>query len=238
MDMQHIELYRQNGNKLEMDEFVDQYLPLVRKIACYLRRRLPSHVDFNDMMQSGMVGLLEAKKTFRFDMNSSFETYAGIRIKGCIIDGLRKNSWNSRDASAQLRKISKAINEIEQRTCGQASSEEIANVLGLTSEDYQDLVQKISFNQVATGCEVEEFSAEEVMTPHGEAEKLLLIKNLEDVLLILPEKEQKVLSLYYVDDFTLSQIGEILNLTEARICQLHSQAIARIRSKMNPDGTL
>lgn len=230
--MQLIEQYARNSMDQCAEDFLSQYFPLVRKIACHFRKRLPSNIDLNDLIQSGVVGLLEAKKTFRDNMGASFETYAGLRIKGSIIDSLRKNSCCPRDVSLQLRRISQAIHTLEQKKLSAPTSDEIADFLEMSMDEFQSLMQKISFSQVTNGCEYEQYSDDSLSTPYGEAERISLLENLQETLSELPRREQEILSLYYIDDFSFKQIGEIFELTEARICQLHAQAIARIKVKM------
>lgn len=233
--MQSVDMYEENADNLLLEQFVIQHRPLVKKIALYIKRRLPSSIELDDLLQSGLIGLLEARKNYKNNMGTSFETYASIRIRGSIIDSLRKNSWVSRETIKNMRRVAEAINTVEQKNQRQATTEEIAAELGISLEEHFKLSQEINLCHVlsldAMGfdgeCLVDENKDPESLTQEeGTKEQLKL------VLSQLPEREQHVLSLYYVEEFTFKQIGEILDLTEARICQLHSQAIARIKSKM------
>lgn len=233
--MSNVNAYEDNSDKLVLDQFVLQYQPLVRKIALYMKRRLPSHIDLDDLLQSGLVGLLEARNTFKSGFDASFETYASIRVRGAMIDALRRNSWVTRDTIKNMKLISDAIRKIEQRNSTQASSNEIAKELGITLDEYHKMSQEASFCSVLSIDELDHDNTSlenDADNPQVITQNETMKTNLKAVLIDLPEREQLVLSLYYVEEFTFKQIGEILEVTEARVCQLHSQAIARVRSKM------
>lgn len=239
--MQNVEIYEENMNDRQLEQFVVQHRPLVRKIALYIKRRLPSHIDFDDLLQSGLVGLLEARKQYKNNMGASFETYAGIRIHGSIIDSLRKNSWINRDTIKNMRKISDAISKIEQRNQAQATTDEIISELGITLEEHFKMSQEISLCNVVSIDDLDNNNPLVADTSDNPLEVTMengLEKNLKEILEKLPEKEKLILSLYYVEEFTFKQIGEILDLTEARICQLHTQAIARVRSRMKTESLI
>lgn len=232
--MQGIDCYEENADTLVIEQFVTEHHILVKKIALHMKRRLPSHIDLDDLIQSGFVGLLEARKNYKEDMGTTFETFASIRIKGAIIDALRKNSWSNREITKNMRLISDAITRLEQRNHRHPDSEEIAQELGLTLEEHNKICQQISLCNVIS---IDVVDAEDSLLSDGQdspleateqEETLMLVK---DILATLPEREQLVLSLYYVEEFTFKQIAEILDLTEARICQLHTQAISRIQVK-------
>lgn len=236
VNVHSIDVYEENSDGLLVEQFVLQHKPLVKKIALHIKRRLPSHVEFDDLLQSGLIGLLEARQNYKSNMGTTFETFASIRIRGAIIDSLRKNSWVSRETIKNMRRMSDAISKIEQRNKKHATTEEIVAELGITLEEHFKMSQEISICNMLSLDEIDsensiygddETSPHEIISQEGVKEKL------KEVLANLPEREQLVLSLYYVDEFTFKQIGEILELTEARICQLHTQAIARIRVKMN-----
>ena len=239
--MQSVDVYEENADDSMLEQFVLQYHPLVKKIALYLKRKLPSHIDFDDLLQSGLVGLLEAKKQYKSDQGATFETYASIRIRGSIIDSLRKNSWITRDTIKNMRKISDAITKIEQRNKKQATTEEIIAELGITIDEHFQISQEISVCNVMSLDEIEgdnRLLGTDIDNPQCLVQEDNIKNRVNEIVIGLPEKEQLVLSLYYVEEFTLKQIAEILELTEARICQLHSQALARIRAKMSREGSI
>lgn len=231
--------YKQNTDDATLEQFVQEHSGLVRKIALYIKRRLPSHIDLNDMLQAGLVGLLEARSQYRVGTGASFETYASIRVHGAIIDSLRKNSWVSRDTVKNMRKISVAINKVEQREQKQATTEDIAKELGISMEEFFKMSQEVSISSMVSLEEIDVdnsfLTSEKEENPQEITQDVSIKEHLKTILENLPEREQLVLSLYYIEEFTLKQIGDILDLSEARVCQLHSQAIARIRAKMKRD---
>lgn len=238
--MHGIDFYEENANGQVLEEFVIQYRPLVKKIALYIKCRLPSHIELDDLLQSGLVGLLEARTHYKPDKGANFETYASIRIRGSIIDALRRNSWVTRETIRNMRKMSDAITVVEQRQQRHATTEEIVIELGISHEEYFKISQEISVCNFMSLDEIDHSDSlleSQVENPSDIAQGEGIKQHLKSVLADLPEREQLVLSLYYVEEFTFKDIGEILKLTEARICQLHSQAIARIRAKMSMDET-
>ncbi len=237
--MHSINVYEENADGAKLEEFVIQHRPLVKKIVLYIKRRLPSHIEFDDLLQSGLLGLLEARKHYKPGAGASFETYASIRIRGAIIDSLRKNSWVTRETIRNMKKMAEAISKIEQRDQHQATTEEIIAELGISLEEHYKISQEISICHILSLDEIDQNASllgdcstnpQELTQDEGVKE------HLKKIILKLPEREQLVLSLYYVDEFTFKQIGEILNVTEARICQLHSQAVTRIRTKMQAEN--
>lgn len=235
--MQGVEFYEENANGLMLEQFVLEYRPLVKKIALHIKRKLPSHVEVEDLFQSGFIGLLEARKHFKPNMGASFETYASIRIRGSIIDALRKNSWGTREAVKNMRLIGEAIARIEQRKQKTPTSEEIAEELGITPDEHLKMCQQISICNVISldMMENDDSLGDDQNNPDEITQQDEIKAKIKNVLTTLPEKEQLVLSLYYIEEFTFKQIGEILELTEARICQLHSQAISRVQTKIRRD---
>ena len=236
--MQSVDAYEENIDHHMLEKFVLQHRPLVKKIALYLKRRLPSHIEYDDLLQSGLVGLLEARQHYKTDQGTTFETFASIRIRGSIIDSLRRNSWVTRESLKNMKKVSDAISTIEQRNHKHATTEEIANELGLSTEEHFKMSQEISICNVMSLDQIDHDLSElgtEQDNPQLITQNEGIKEQLKLVIKDLPEREQMVLSLYYVEEFTFKQIGEILEVTEARICQLHSQALARVRMKMNSD---
>lgn len=239
--MHSVTIYEKNADGVMLEQFVIQYRPLVKKIALYIKRRLPSHIELDDLLQSGLVGLLEARNQYKSGTGASFETYASFRIRGAMIDFLRKNSWVTRETIRNMKRISDAITKIEQRDHKQATTEEIAEELGITMEEHFKISQEISICNVMSLEEIDRgysVIGDDTINPQIIAQDEGIQQHLKNILTHLPEREQVVLSLYYVDEFTFKQIGQILELTEARICQLHSQAIARIRSKMKAENNI
>lgn len=233
--MHSVGMYEENSDEV-IEQFVIEHRPLVKKIALHIKRRLPSHVELDDLLQSGLIGLLEARKNYKPNMGTTFETFASIRIRGAIIDSLRKSSWVSRETIKNMRKMSDAITKIEQRNQKHATSEEIAEELGISVEEHFKITQEISICNILSLDEIDQDNSifgNDDTAPEGIISQEDIKEQLKEILQELPEREQLVLSLYYVEEFTFKQIGEILDLTEARICQLHTHAIARVRGKMS-----
>ncbi len=233
--MHSVELYEQNADHRSLEQFVVEHTPLVKKIALHIKKKLPSHIDLEDMLQSGFVGLLEAKNNFKSNMGATFETFASIRIHGAIIDSLRKNSWGTRESSKYFREMGEAISRIEQREQKQATIEQVALELGLTMEEHAKLCERVSIGNVLSLDLIDsdnEFLVTDDHNPQDITQELQIKDQIKGILDTLPERERMVLSLYYIEEFTFRQIGETLGVTEARICQLHSQAIARIQAKL------
>jgi RNA polymerase sigma factor for flagellar operon FliA len=237
--VQGVDVYQQNSHdELSLDKMVTEYRPLVKKIALYIKRRLPSHVELEDLLQSGFVGLIEAKNHYRPNMGATFETYASIRIRGAMIDALRRNSWGNRETTKNLRMITEAINTVEQRTHQHATNDEVAKELGISIDEYTRISQQISVSQILSIDALnlpDIFPNETEDNPQEISQAEEMKEHIKALINRLPEREQLVLTLYYVEEFTFKQIGEILDLTEARVCQLHSKAITKIQVKLRYD---
>ena len=233
-------MYTASGT-LDRNQLVTHYAPLVKRIAYHLMARLPSSVQVDDIIQNGMLGLLDAIKRYEEGLGAQFETYAVQRIRGAMLDGLRDNDWLPRSLRRDMRRIESAVSMLEQRYGRQPAEKELAESLGMSLAEYQKTLQD------ARGCQLvyfEDFSDgdEETYLERNIAgkdadplENLLnkdmretLVRSIED----LPEREKTVMGLYYERDLNLREIGEILGVTESRVCQLHSQAIARLRSRI------
>lgn len=233
--MHDVNLYEEKSRESVLEDFILKYRPLVKKIALHLKRKLPSHIELEDLLQSGFVGLLEARDNYQSDKGASFETFAGIRIHGAMIDSLRKNSWCNREAIKNMRLIASAISKIEQRTQQAATAEDIVSELGITTDEYLTICQQVSICNVLSldAMNLENYLlARETENPFEITQREEMQQVIKKMLLTLPERDQQILSLYYIDEFNFKQIGQILDLTEARICQLHSQAILRIQNKL------
>lgn len=219
------------------DELVSQGIGLVKRIACHLAARLPSSVEFDDLMQSGMIGLLEAAGNFDATRGASFDTYAGIRIRGAMLDEVRKLDWTPRSVHQKFRQVSKAMRDIEARTGRPAEAREIAAGLGITIDEYHKVLRD------AAGCRL--FSLEEsaedddhgknlqgadTETPEQAFDRTQFRTQLADAIRRLPERERLVLSLYYERELNLKEIGAVLEVSESRVCQIHGQALIRLRS--------
>lgn len=229
------------AGQLDRDQLVQRFVPLVKRIAYHLMARLPASVQFEDLVQNGMIGLLDALDRFEEGFGAQFETYATQRVRGAMLDGLRENDWLPRQLRRELRRIEAAINQLE-HAFGRAPSErELADVLGLSLADYQKTLgdarghQLLYFEDFA-GEGDEDFLERHFTDSDSDPLNLLEEKNLQKTLAgaidRLPEREKLMMALYYEQDLNLREIGEVMGVTESRVCQLHSQAIARLRSQI------
>lgn len=225
----------------DRDSLVVSHAKLVKKLAYHLVGRLPASVDVEDLIQAGMIGLLEAASHFQVDKGASFETFASIRIRGAMIDQLRKGGWVPRSVSRQLREMGRAVQRVEHRLGREASSHEVAAEMGISLEDYFGVLQDASSVQL---CSLEQLGNEDGELNLGgaeagdEGETLGAVladdfqRDLARQIELLPDKEKLVLALYYDKGFNLKEIGEVLDVSESRACQIHGQAIVRLKSRM------
>lgn len=222
------------------EDLVTRHAPLVKRIAFHLLARLPDTVQVDDLIQSGMIGLLEAIRNFENGHGASFETYAGIRIRGAMLDEVRRNDWTPRSVHRRSREIASAIRQVEAREGRDAQDGEIAEILGVEIDEYYRMLQDASVSRVLSfeemgydGRGVDEMLSSAEPEPSDE---LLLAERsagLAAAVEQLPERERMVMSLYYGDELNLKEIGKVLGVTESRVCQIHSQALVRIRARMN-----
>lgn len=222
------------------DVLMTEHAPFVKRIAYHMITRLPANVQLEDMIQAGMIGLFEALKAYDMSKGASFETYARIRIQGAMIDEVRRCDWTPRSVYQKSRKISEAIRIVEKEHGRDAKDNEVAEVLGLGINEYYSLVkdaagcQLLSYEDIAlTGGSKDEYKSGEFNGPYEHIQEENFKCGLVDKISGLPEREKMVVSLYYNEEFNLREIGEILGITEGRVCQIHSQALLRLRARMS-----
>jgi RNA polymerase sigma factor for flagellar operon FliA len=224
---------------LSLEELLSRHNDLVYKIANHLFSRLPSSVQMDDLIQAGMIGLIEASKNYDATKGASFETYATIRLRGAMIDDIRKGDWIPRSVHKNIRTITEAIKVVENREGRTAKDTEIAKELKVSLTDYQAMLQD-SLRAKITGYDDLGFGEHRVQQnpnvgvsdPSHSFEKQKFKEFLIHQLVKLPEKERVILSLYYQEELNLREIGEIMGVSESRICQIHSQALCRLKSRM------
>ena len=225
----------------DREQLVQRFVPLVKRIAYHLMARLPASVLFDDLVQNGMIGLLDAIERFEEGYGAQFETYATQRIKGSMLDGLRENDTLPRHLRREMRRIEAAMAQLEQSHCRAPSEAEVAAAVGLPLADYQRTLQEARGHQLLyfedfSGDEDEGFLDRYVTDDEANPLRLLEDKGLRESLVRaienLPEREKMVMALYYEQELNLKEIGEVLGVTESRICQLHSQAISRLRAEV------
>ena len=234
--------YHQTGDAGVENALVEQYLPLVRTVVGRIAMALPAHVSADDLNSAGLVGLLQAVRSFSTSGGASFETFARFRIRGAVLDELRRLDWVPRLVHDKARKIQNALGDLEQRLGNPPSEEQMAHALGLSPEEYRgwlDDIRPIAFISLDAAPHSD---APEGVTPHdsiaddsqedpaesasrSELKELVALRIQQ-----LPKIQQKVMALYYFEDLRLREIAEAFGLTESRISQIHSQAILAIRS--------
>ena len=227
-------------NSIAID--IEQYAPLVKRIAHHMMMRMPASVQVEDLIQAGMVGLLEAAQKYDMSQGASFETYAGIRIRGAIIDEMRRGDWVPRSVHRNARRVSEAIARVEARIGRSATDQEVSQELGVSLDEYHSMLNDSASSRLFSfeesfgdddpqdsdsGTESMRFRA-----PHESFQKESLKKALAAAIMHLPERERLVLALYYDEELNLKEIGEIIGVSESRVSQIHSQATLRLRARL------
>ncbi|MGC9385411.1 MAG: RNA polymerase sigma factor FliA [Hydrogenovibrio sp.] len=217
---------------------IEAFLPLVKRIAYHLKGRLPDSVMVDDLIQSGIIGLIEAAQKFDSGQGASFETYAGIRIRGAMLDEIRKGDWTPRSVYRKSREVSEAINAVESRKGGEARDQEVAEELGVSMEEYYHILQDTNSAQLLSIDEPDHDELSEdrmvsgIKTPIAELTESGFQSALAEQISALPEKEKLVMALYYDEELNLKEIGEVLEVSESRVSQIHSQAVKRLKSRL------
>lgn len=218
---------------------IEDYLPLVKRIAYHLKGRLPDSVMVDDLIQSGVIGLMEAMQNFSGDQGASFETYAGIRIRGAMLDEIRKGDWTPRSVHRKSREVSQAIHEVEVQVGREARDEEVAQQMGITLVEYHKILQDTNGAQLLSidQPDHDELSEDRIVsggeTPMQQLAEQDFQSQLAQEIERLPEKEKLVMALYYDEELNLKEIGEVLEVSESRVSQIHSQAVKRIRARLS-----
>lgn len=233
-----LSLYSHN-QQLADAKLLEKYSLLVRKIGYHLLGRLPATVELDDLLQAGSMGLIEASRNFDTEKGASFETFASIRIRGAMLDEVRRQDWVPRSVHKNSRRVSGAVKAIEGRTGRNAQDYEIAEEMGVSLKEYNQYLadtagsRLFSFEEVNSqedsAYEVPDKNAEE---PYAEMQETRFQESLAEAISALPEREQMVLSLYYNEELNLKEIGAILNVSESRVSQILSQAAARLRGRL------
>lgn len=222
------------------EALIKEHALLVKRIAHHLLGRLPQSVQLDDLIQAGMLGLLEAARNYDATKGASFETYAGIRIRGYMLDEVRRNDWVPRSVYRNSRKISEAVQHIENRLGREAKDVEIAQELNIPLNEYHDMLQDSAGGHLYgfddLGLTDDVIHGEEGFGASSEPQASVLhddlMTHLSQIIDGLPEKERLVLSLYYEQDLNLKEIGEVIGVSESRVSQILSQATLRIKSRL------
>jgi RNA polymerase sigma factor FliA len=238
--------YRRTRDRAVRDRLILTYAPLVKFVAGRLGSGLPAHVDEGDLVSYGLLGLIGAIERFDPDREIKFETYAITRIKGAIIDELRSLDWVPRSVRAKAREIEKANTKLEHQLQRAPTDEEMSRELGVTTDEFQESLLQISNSTVAALDELwtvgdssgdavsllDTLTDENAPDPAAVMDQTDLKDRVADAIARLPEREKLVVALYYYENLTLREIGEVLGVTESRISQLHTKAVLRLRSRL------
>lgn len=235
----NLELYKRNGRS-HVDDMVREHTPLVKRIALHLLGRLHDSVQLDDLMQAGMIGLLEAVGKYDPTQGASFETYAGIRIRGAMVDEIRRGDWVPRSVHRNARRIAQAIRKVEEREGRDARDKEVADELGMDLDEYYSCLSDASSGKLFSLDEMAETGeAPLVLDEHEDGNPLDALQSssfrqgLAEAIKSLPERECLVLNLYYQEELNLKEIGAVLGVSESRVSQIHSQATVRLKARMS-----
>lgn len=223
------------------EEYVKKFAPLVKRIAYHLMAKLPASVQVDDLIQAGLIGLMDAAKNYDDSQGAQFETYAAQRIRGAMLDELRQADWLPRTVRKSLRQIEAAINQLEQKNKRAPSEEEVAKEMDVDLSAYQQMLldarghQLLYYEDLHDSEDADFFErhvAGDSSDPLHMLEEAGFRKVLAEAIRALPEREKQMMGMYYEQELNLREIGEVLGVSESRVCQLHSQAVARLRAKL------
>ncbi|HGG60146.1 MAG TPA: RNA polymerase sigma factor FliA [Gammaproteobacteria bacterium] len=227
-------------NYTDDEDVLSRYAPLVKKIALHLQARFPASVQLDDLIQAGMIGLLNAAKSFQAGKGAKFETWAGTRIRGAMIDEVRGSDWTPRSTAKQMREVAAAINRVQAKLKRQPTDREIAGEMGISIEEYHHIAQDLATVKMLSAEELSEIEGEDFgeiqsseMQPEQVAHERDLGRLLAQAIDELPEREKLVMSLYYDEELNLKEIGAVLRVSESRVSQIHGQAVARLRARVD-----
>jgi len=236
------QMYTPRG-QLDRNALIKQYVPLVQRLAHHMIAKLPANVELDDLVQVGMIGLADALSRFEASQGVQFETFATQRIRGAMLDELREGDWLSRGTRKSQKQIEQAVRKLEHQLGRAPIESEIAAALDMKLADYQALLGRVRGTQLVYledmggGSEDDEgFLERHAADPEADPMSVLKDQRLRQALVkaidLLPERERHIMGMYYEQDMNLKEIAAVLGVTESRVCQLHSQSIARLRAKM------
>lgn len=226
---------------IDKQQYLNQFSPLVKRIAHYMMAKLPASVQLDDIVQAGMIGLLDAINRYQGSLGAQFETYASQRIRGAILDELRQADWLPRSVRKNMRRIDAVISSLEQRLGRAPTEPELAQEMGISLDEYQTMLQDARGSQLIYFDDLKGPDSDNYLDNHSadgdsnplemlidETQRKLLVKAIAD----LPPREKMVMGMHYEQEMNLREIGAVLGVSESRVCQLHIQAVARLRTRM------
>ncbi|MDP3744085.1 MAG: RNA polymerase sigma factor FliA [Methylotenera sp.] len=235
-------MYTVHGKKDQKDELLNQHAILVKKLAYQLKAKLPPSVELDDLIQAGMMGLLDAVNRYEDTHGAQFETYAAQRIRGSMLDELRSSDWLPRSIRKNMRDVEHAISQLEQQLGQSPSEADVAKKLNLSLADYHGMLGDCSGHQLVYYEDFHDSDSGEHFLDRFQTDntsdpiKGLLVSDFRDALIAaidaLPEREKLLMGLYYEQELNLKEIGAVMSVSESRVCQLHSQAVARLRAHL------
>jgi RNA polymerase sigma factor for flagellar operon FliA len=214
------------------NELVKEYSSLVKRIAYHVSTKLPDSVLVEDLIQSGMIGLLEAHKSYKDDQGASFDTFASIRIRGAMMDEIRRCDWVPRSVYKKSRDVANAIYKIEADTLSEARPADIMQYLGISSEEYNKILHDSSKTKIVSIDSLSDDMSADMSDPPSSLNLKEFEKELSEAIETLSDRERYVLHLYYDEDYNLSKIGDILNISESRVSQINSEIVIKLRKKL------
>lgn len=223
---------------ISADALVEKHAILVKRIASHLAARLPETVEIDDLIQVGLMALLEAARNYSESRGAKFETFASIRIRGAMLDEVRNQNWAPRSYFRKRRELSQAIRSVENRVGRPPEPREVARELGIGIEEYNKLLADTSAGPLFSLDDESENSSRKEPEAGSEVDPRINLESSEfqesiaECITRLPEREATVLALYYQEELHLKEIGEVLGVTESRVCQIHRQALARLRAQL------
>lgn len=232
-------IHQETVRDVSEQKLIETHLVMVKRIAYHLKSKLPEQVPVEDLIQAGMLGLIESAKKFDENQGASFETYAGIRVRGAMLDEIRRNDWTPRSVHKNTRLVAEAVAKVEHEKGRKSTDMEIAKAMDISLDEYHQMMMDthnhrvLSIDETAYNDEaiIEKLPNQQPLMVDGiytEDMKKLIARTISQ----LPKRESLVMALYYNEELNLREIGAILGVSESRVCQIHSQAMAHLRVKM------
>lgn len=228
------QLYQSNQRQVELSNLVDEYAPLIKRMAEQIKWKLPHGIELDDLIQSGIIGLFEAHEKFLIEYKASFKTYATIKIKYAIFESIRKHTGITRELSQSIKKISSAINELEQQESSQSTTKMLTEKLGISHTQYARISEEINIINASSFEELseEQRSEQALQNPLFFTANEQIRSQLKSTINNLPKRDQLILSLYYNEFLGFKEIGNIVQLTEARVSQIHSELLTKLKERL------